>query len=480
MKEYEVLFLHPCRTKEDDFEYPLFPMGFIPMASLLSKECNVRIINLPLEKTLSGKWFDLKSFLKKSFDPKIVAIDNHFWVHSYDSIQLAKLCKEINPNCLVVLGGYTASYFAVEILKSFPFIDVVVKGDGEIPMLTLTSNYLKGKEIRDVPNSVVRENGKIYENHISYVPESLDDYNFTNTSLLEHWEEHLWLYTKPTKYNPTRGDTVFSPWLCIARGCIFNCSFCGGTTEAQWLCAGRSEVILRSPEKVVEDISFLQDIGVRSIGLSHGPAVLGEKHFADILYLLRKENVDIKGTMELWQLPSIDFVKKLQKGFSELALRIILGSGSEEVRRFNRGMTSPNSDFLKFLDLCIEFGIDSHINFASNLPLESRETFKETLKMMEKLVVDKGVTNISCSNYSLEPASPIFLYPERYHVVADVRSFKDYYNLLRKKQKGYNPSGYHTSTLSQKDSMDLVKLMHSEWRKITESLKMRPIDYSFY
>jgi len=241
VKEYDVIFLHPHRMVNDAFEHPLFPMGFISMASQLKSEGHdVSIINLTLEKALLGSRFKVKSFLKNSFESKIAAIDLHWWVHSYDSIQLAKLCKEINPNCLTVLGGYTASYFAREILRRFSFIDVVVKGDGETPMSALAENYLKGKSLKETPNCVVREKGKIHENPISYVADSLDDLNFTDVSLLNNWEEHLWLHARPDGYSQARGDTVFSPWLCIARGCPYNCSFCGGTKEAHWLCAGRS------------------------------------------------------------------------------------------------------------------------------------------------------------------------------------------------------------------------------------------------
>ena len=88
--------------------------------------------------------------------------------------------------------------------------------------------------------------------------------------------------------------------------------------------------------KIVEDISFLEGIGVRTINFSHGPAVIGEKHFETILELLSKERVDVNGFMELWQLPSLEFIEGLKKRLNDISFRVIVGSGSEEVRRFNR------------------------------------------------------------------------------------------------------------------------------------------------
>ena len=159
--------------------------------------------------------------------------------------------------------------------------------------------------------------------------------------------------------------------------------------------------------------------------------------------------------------------------------RIILGSGSEKVRQFNRGISTSNQTVLKFLDYCLALGIACHIPFSSNLPLESKESFKESLTLMENLI-EKGITNISCGNHSLEPASPIFLNPKRYHVISDIHCFTDYYSLLKKRQKHYNPSGYHTKTLSQQDSMALIQTMNKKYSQLIETLNVRPIEYSFY
>jgi hypothetical protein len=231
---------------------------------------------------------------------------------------------------------------------------------------------------------------------------------------------------------------------------------------------------------VVDDITFLESIGVRSIEFSHGPAIVGEDHFKVILRLLRQEHVDVKCSMELWKLPSIDFVTSLEHTFSNLMFRVNLGSGSEEVRRFNRGIYTSNEDFLRFIDACSDLGIVCQIPFSTNLPHESQETFHHTLQLMEHLVVDKGISTLSWGNLSLEPASPIFLDPSKFQVISHIRRFQDYYNLLKTKQTGYNPSGYHTTTLSEGDSLKLTKVMRSKFLQLLQRVKERQYDSSFY
>lgn len=50
---------------------------------------------------------------------------------------MAKIVKEKCPQTFITLGGFTASYFAQEIMENYPFIDSIIKGEGEIPIREL-------------------------------------------------------------------------------------------------------------------------------------------------------------------------------------------------------------------------------------------------------------------------------------------------------------------------------------------------------
>jgi hypothetical protein len=148
-------------------------------------------------------------------------------------------------------------------------------------------------------------------------------------------------------------------------------------------------------------------------------------------------------------------------------------------------MSISNTDFLKFLDLCLEAGIETHVCFSSNSPLESRETFKETLRLIEKIIIDKKITNVFCGNYSLEPASPIYLHRDKYGITSKVRGFKDYYNMLKKHQNvgpfGFTaPSAYRTRTLSEKDALALTGMAYKTIGEAASRLNARSTQYSFY
>ena len=72
--------------------------------------------------------------------------------------------------------------------------------------------------------------------------------------------------------------------LPIGRGCPFNCPYCGGGQRAQQNLAGRNEVILRSPEKVVDDISnIVYKYKVPSLFFGHGTYPANLKYWKRLL-----------------------------------------------------------------------------------------------------------------------------------------------------------------------------------------------------
>ena len=70
----------------------------------------------------------------------------------------ARLIKDLNPNCLVIMGGPHCNGFYSQILNAHPSIDAVVVGEGEIPILELA----RGKPINEIPGIASRKsNGSL-------------------------------------------------------------------------------------------------------------------------------------------------------------------------------------------------------------------------------------------------------------------------------------------------------------------------------
>lgn len=122
MVKVDFLFLHPTThvrkppspTGADNLAYAVMPVGTIALADLLDREgYETRIIHTGVEQTRDRN-FSVESLLKK-YDASVVGIDLHWYVHSYDAIRIAESVKQ-SSNAFVVLGWFTASFFAEEIL----------------------------------------------------------------------------------------------------------------------------------------------------------------------------------------------------------------------------------------------------------------------------------------------------------------------------------------------------------------------------
>ncbi|MGC8880572.1 MAG: cobalamin-dependent protein, partial [Anaerolineae bacterium] len=140
----DVLYIHPARHAvdagyQDLGFYFLIPVGVIGLANLLRHQgYTVRGINYPAE-LLRDRSFKLKPWLKEQQGVRLVMVDLHWFEHAFGAISVARACREVLPDARVVLGGFTASVYASEILQSFPEVDFIIRGDAELPLARLVA-----------------------------------------------------------------------------------------------------------------------------------------------------------------------------------------------------------------------------------------------------------------------------------------------------------------------------------------------------
>jgi len=458
MKHYDVLFIHPSAVMSSP-QFVVMPMGMISLMNQV-KDYQVKAVNVGLELSLD-KNFDMKKFLK-SLEFDVVGIDLHWHEHSYTSLEIAHMCKEINENCLVVLGGATASYFAKEILQSFEYVDVVVSGEAEeaLPLL------VEKKEFSCIPNVAYREDGYI-KKPPAKPPSSLDNFDFSTIVNLHHWEEYL--KCSIHAYSKTRFWHDF--WLCTGRGCIYDCSYCGGGKSAQKKIFGRENLLFRSVDCVVKDLTYLQNVGVHIVCPSLDFVLAGEKYWRNLFTTMKKEGIYMGMYLEVFQLPSREFVEAFASAcdprFSTIVITVL--SGSETVRRSN-GKYFSNHDYFKCIESVEGYNINHVPYFATGLPFETEETFKKTMHMTEKLLSEFHPMTVFCTPLRLDPGSPMFEHPDHYGVIKHYKTFTDYYNRCRKRAKHlpYDYTGYHTRLLPGKKIMG----MQHQWDTL---MKDRPV-----
>ncbi|MFX1297242.1 MAG: cobalamin-dependent protein, partial [Promethearchaeota archaeon] len=304
MKTYDVIFIHPPRVLQPRYiklrnftrsAFIFFPMGLLAIADLCEREgLSTKIINYPMENFFDRDWSLAK--LLKTINFKVCGIDVHWVNHSHGAIEVVKIIKKVNPNAKIVFGGYTATYFHKEILKYYKNVDGIIRGEGEIPFLNYVQNVIRNRSLDSVPNLSYRDSSQYIKiNPITYVASTIDNLNFTNISLIHNGE----------KYVEHSREIMAIPFnLAIGRGCPFQCPFCGGGRQSQLILNKRKKVLLRSPEKIIEDLHNIFDsYKAGGVFFGHGTYPASFKYWKTLFKLIKKEKLDLSADLEIWRLP---------------------------------------------------------------------------------------------------------------------------------------------------------------------------------
>ncbi|MEM2905697.1 MAG: radical SAM protein [Candidatus Bathyarchaeia archaeon] len=455
--ELDCLFLHPVRRERQsgslELTHLIMPVGLLAIAAFLEDHgFNTRVVHTGLEQMLDERFEPSKT--AKRFRPEVVAIDLHWCSHAYDAVELARACKE-SLGCAVVLGGFTASFFDAEILKRFPFIDAVVRGEGELPMLRFMESLDEGLDLTAVPNLSYRRGEAIVRNPLSYVAdeEAVSQLDFTRLSLLEHWEDYIRLMSLKSRLDEP--NFLRRGWLSVGRGCSFNCSYCGGGLEAQRIISGRTQPVFRRKEKVVEDIVKLQERSVRELYVDFDPYPEDRRYYRELFEMLRREKVDIGCELLTWGLPDDEFIADFAGTFDPYFSMITISpeTGSEPVRRLNRGCPYSNEALTRQVEALQKSGVYAQLFFSVGLTGETPRDFTSTIKLAEQL---KGrfqnIIGPWCYGVAIEPAAPRFLNPKAHGLTLYRKRFMDFYRFEAARAAGKtvaHPYGYRTEHMDE-------------------------------
>lgn len=410
------------------------PMGMISMAEYLERHgYKARILNLG-EWMIENEREDPEKLLSQ-IDAKVYGVDLHWCTSSQGSIEVARICKKLHPNSTVVLGGLTASFFHDEIVKEFPFIDGVLRGESEEQILELAESRGDKARLEKVFNFTFRDHeGRIRVNPLSQVCRDLDDYDFSRVDLIE-----------PSNLMLTTTAGIKGWMIPVARGCTHNCRHCGGSCCSYRALFGRLKPAPRSPQKIVEDILKLKERGVETVFLIQDPRICGERYWRNLFQTIREEKLDLKQLgIELFDPVNNEFLQAALSTNLPLIMDISPESGNEYVR-MKQGRSYSNDQLIDSVEKCREKEIRVSIFFMIGCGEETEESLRETWTICSKLFrMDRFMRKGEEKSFPkplwfkpqigpmilLDPCSHAFLYPERHGYELSSKSFREYYSGL--------------------------------------------------
>ncbi len=390
----------------------IMPVGLLGLADLLDRQGHeVDVIHLGLA-TLRDPDFDLARHLGQR-RPGLVGFSLHWHQQLAGVIHEAERARGVlGPGARIVLGGFTASALGQDILERFPFIDHVVRGDGEGALAALAA----GEPPASVPNLVHRGDGGAVQNAITYAATSaqLDELDPTRLDLLRDADLYSaqW-FLKPGDTPASYGSQRKVFYLAGGRGCTVNCTFCGGSARAHRE-LGRDSISLRSPERLAEDALKVTAAGYDTLYLCFDPPGLPADHYPRFFALLRRLGLEPAMLFECYGLPDSAFLDDFACTFdlphSQLAFSP--DSADDRSRKRHKGYTYSNADLERCLEACASRQIPTTAYFTL-MPGDGPQEMDRLREFQRRLRESWGCQVLTLP-IEVEPGAAWQLNPEKY------------------------------------------------------------------
>jgi anaerobic magnesium-protoporphyrin IX monomethyl ester cyclase len=275
---------------------------------------------------------------------------------------ICRLVKSLNTGILTVLGGIHASVMGRQVLETYPQVDIIVRGEGEITFLELVRRYLNLVDYSDIDGISFRHAGGISENRERSLERDLDRFPLPDRSLLD-----ISLY-------PTHS-------VSSSRGCRRHCTFC--SIQSLY----HNTIRVRNPKSLIREIGEMASLGVRKIMFTDDNFTFSLKRLREICGLITDRRLDryvefyAEGCLEdICRNPLITQILG-QSGFR--AIYAGAESGSPEIlKRYGKNL-SPE-DVLKGASYCLMENVMPVLNFILLGPWDTVDTVRQTIDLAKQ------------------------------------------------------------------------------------------------
>ena len=284
--------------------------------------------------------------------PDIVAFSCYIW-NITETLMLARRIRQVMKNTVIVLGGPEVSYDDRSLMEQHPFIDFVVRGEGEQTFRELMEFLVEGKgKAEDIHGLTFRSPGGIIQNR----PRDL----LCDLSRI------------PFPYNEDTDLGGRIVYYEASRGCPFACSYCLSSTV--------KGVRFFPVRRVKEDLERLIGMGVKQVKFVDRTFNCNPAFSREIFsYLVERGG----GTNFHFEISADLFDDELIK---------LLGSAPPGLFQFEVGVQTTNSEVLKEIrrqtrqqalfrnvrEISERGNIHQHLDLIAGLPKEDMASFERS------------------------------------------------------------------------------------------------------
>jgi anaerobic magnesium-protoporphyrin IX monomethyl ester cyclase len=325
----------------------------------------------------------------------------------YKSQSTLKLAKEVLPQVKAIMGGIHPTYMYREVLQEAPWVDYIIRGEGEDITVNLLKSIAAGTDLEDrrgILGLAFLEAGKIVATPAHPPIKNLN--TLTPDWTLLEWDKYI--------YTPLNTRVAVPNY---SRGCPFRCRFC-----SQWKFWRKYRS--RSPQHFVDEIERLvKDHQVGFFILADEEPTINKARFIALCEELVQRDLGVH-----WGINTR--VTDILRDEKELPLYrkaglVHVSLGTEAAAQLNLNLFRKETtiaDNKRAVQLLRDNGILAEVQFIMGLPSETPETIEETYRMAR----DWGADMANWNMYTPWPFSELF------QDLADKVELRDYsqYNFV--------------------------------------------------
>ncbi|MBS3117900.1 radical SAM protein [Candidatus Woesearchaeota archaeon] len=340
------------------------PMGIISIATCINASTNheAEVLDAQL---LEMDYGDIKKELER-VKPEIIGMAALTFT-LLDTLHMAKIVKEINPNIKIVFGGPHATMFPYETIKQ-DAVDMVVIGEGERTFPELVENIRDEGKLRKVNGLMFKDKkGEVVVTPPRELIQDLDKIPIPDRTL-----------TPYKKYSSVLAKRNPLTTMITSRGCPFRCTFCDRPQ------AGGKSWRARSPKLVVDEMEQIKNLGINEILFYDDTWTMDMKRAEEICNEILRRKLDM-----VW-----DIRTRVDRVTPEL-IELMKKAGCH---RINFGVESGTEEGLKTIKkevnlekvekafrICKKVGMETLGYLMIGLPGETREQMMQTIKFAKKV-----------------------------------------------------------------------------------------------
>ncbi|MEC7646335.1 MAG: radical SAM protein [Bacteroidota bacterium] len=404
----KILFIVPPYVSYDNFVNPSFfeatmqknnkiyknlvvdmPLGVLSLSAYLKRHTKVDIkvidFNVIINKLENFNFNSFKELYSEilsgeeylDFAPTVIGISSLFMPSYFNTLDIAKVGRNIFPKSVITAGGSMATTMYKEIFDAGDYFDALCYGEGELPFLGLLKAINKQEYLKNSSSWVTKEKIDNKELLKHDFIDDLDEIPFYDYDLLDVADYRLndMLGNYPLAKKSSQSMPVIT-----TRGCPYFCNFCSSHAVH-----GR-KVRFHSLDHLRNDFKrLIEKYGIVAIKFMDDHFMANKKRAYELISIMKELGLTayFPSSLTLFSLDKPMLTALNDIGVDNLVLSV--ESGSQRVLR--ELMHKPlNLKIIKQVtNDCYELGIKSDINILVGLPGETKQDLEDTRSFLKTI-----------------------------------------------------------------------------------------------